>query len=143
MKKLLFTLFLLVCITTSISAQNAEFKEAIYSKVFNPAFSQDYKKEPVVIIGEFFSPKAWEPYIFPSKVRKYVMFQCVDIGSQTKSDPLSGENRGDLFCIDKENSDIIFTLKKGDKLKITGTTYTYTNFGINSVFFIATKIEKE
>lgn len=145
MKKLFLILIFFSIAWINASAQENITKEEIYSKVFNPAFSEDFKDEEVVITGEFFKPKAWEPYMYPSKVKKYVMFQCVDVGSQGNSDPLSGETRGDLFCIDKSKADVIFTLKKGDKLKLTGKTYTYSygNNLFNMVFFMTTTVEKE
>jgi len=136
-------ILLLLGITASIIAQNVP--QEVYSKVFNPAFSKNYAKTSVIITGEFFSPKAPTYVVYPTKLKNYVKFQCVDVGEQGKSDQLSGEAKGEVFCIDKSKSDIIFSLKKGDLVKITGKTYTVSysgNFSFDSVYFIVSNIEK-
>ncbi len=140
-------LLALICITTINATDCPEPKDAPFKKVMNTAFAEDYQKCPTVIHAQFFSserPKAW---MFPAKVNNLVVFQCVAIGEDPKSMPLSGELTGEFIAIPKDKSDLIFELKKGDKVKITGVTWIEKIGAMGSsaqtVYFMATAIEKE
>lgn len=69
-------------------------------------------------------------------------FQCVGLGEKGKSVPLSNEMSGDFFVIDKEKADVVLGLKKGDKIRLTGKTFTQNYFGTEvNTFFIVEKVE--
>ncbi|MCO5247715.1 MAG: hypothetical protein M9887_02030 [Chitinophagales bacterium] len=114
-----------------------------YSKVLNVSFASEYKDCPVTIEADFWEAGPWKgAYKYPKKTKSYVMFQCVERGGQGTKAQFSNDLNGQIVLIDKSISDVIFTFKRGDKIELTGTTWTYSFFGVKSVFFIATKVEK-
>lgn len=118
-------------------------KEVPFSKLMNAAFANDYQNCPVITHAEFYSPDRLKVWVYPSKINKQVIFQCINVGSQPKSVPLSGEAAGESIVIDKDKSDIVFNLKKGDKVKLTGVTYVKKLGAEIEVYFIASSVEKE
>lgn len=118
-----------------------KLEEAPYLKVMNPSFAEEYENTETIVNAAFYSIGGWKNYIIPSKLQKYFLFQCNDISSGPTQAPMLGEV-GDVFCIDKSKADEIFSLKKGDNIKLRGTTYTHNYFGNKTVYFIVTEIEK-
>ncbi|TAG52531.1 MAG: hypothetical protein EAZ27_12165 [Cytophagales bacterium] len=119
-----------------------EAKEESYKKVMSSAFAKDYEKCPVIITAEYFGEGYLKNYRKPSKIKKMYFFQCVNIGDNGNPAPLTNEISGDFFVIDKTKASEVLDLKKGNKLKLTGTTFTQNYMGIElSVFFIVTKVE--
>lgn len=117
--------------------------EQNYNKVLNNAFLKDFEKCPVIITAEFLKTGGAKMFSYGKSVENLAMFQCVNVGGKPSAAPLSGESIGDLFCINKENSDIIFTLKQGDKIKLTGVTVINEYSGLELFhYFLASKIEK-
>jgi len=117
--------------------------EQNYNKVLNNAFLKDFEKCPVIITAEFLKTGGAKMFSYGKSVENLAMFQCVNVGGKPSPAPLSGESIGDLFCINKENSDIIFTLKQGDKIKLTGVTVINEYSGLELFhYFLASNIEK-
>jgi hypothetical protein len=145
MKKII-TIFLISAIwaTTINSTDCPEPKEVPFQKLMNPTFAKDYQLCPIPTKAEFFSadrPKAWT---YPPKVKNQVVFQCVAQGDQGKAMPLSGEVTGEFIVLPKDKSDLVFELKKGDKVKITGVTWVEKGgFGVQIVYLLANTIERD
>ena len=117
--------------------------EENYRKVMSPAFAKEYEKCPVTITAEYFTDGYLKNYRKPNKIKNMYFFQCTNIGEIAKPAPLTNEMSGDFFVIDKAKADKVLELKKGDKLKLTGTTFTQNYFGTElSTFFVVTMIEK-
>lgn len=107
------------------------------------AFSKDYEKCPVIITVEYFGEGYLKNYRKPSKIKNMYFFQCVNVGDNGKPAPMTNEMSGDFFVIDKTKANDVIELKKGDRIKLTGTTFTQNFWGTElSVFFIVTKVEK-
>jgi hypothetical protein len=149
MKNFIVILFmsLLVQNTTPANSKNNSCSDpvrATYSRVMNTSFVKEYTKCPVIIEAEFFKNDYPKNLLKPQKFRKKYIFQCVDIGSYGTAAPFSGESIGDFFVIDKQLADMVLKLKKGDKLRITGTTFAHSSLASAfqiTPFFIVQKIE--
>lgn len=143
MKNLLFFLCVLISTNTLIAQNCPEPKEENYKKVMSSAFANDFKDCPVIIKAEYLKDGFMTGWRKPSKINKMYFFQCVADGESPKSAPLTNETIGDFFVVDKKNVDVVLSLKKGDKIKATGKTFTQNYFGMNlHTFFIVEKIEK-
>ena len=144
MKKILLVL-IFAMFSGFLYSQNdcAEPKVESYKKVMNAAFAKEYEKCSVIIEAEYFTDGYLNGWRKPSKLKSMYFFQCVSIGEQGKSAPFSSGNVGDFFVIDKNKADEVMSLKKGDKIKLTGKTFTQNFWGTElSTFFIVEKIEK-
>jgi hypothetical protein len=144
MKKISLSIVITI-LTTCLYAQTKcpEAKNENYKKVMSSAFAKEYEKCPVIITAEYFSEGYLKNYRKPSKIKNMYFFQCVNIGDNGKPMPVTNEISGDFFVIEKANAGDVFDLKKGDKLKLTGTTFTQNYFGTElNTFFIVTKVEK-
>ncbi|QLG46393.1 hypothetical protein [Costertonia aggregata] len=140
--KILLTLCLLTA--CSIFSQDCpEPKTENYKKVMSSAFAKDYKDCPVTIEGVYFKEGYANGYRKPKKVKKMYFFQCTNSDGNNNSNALTNEESGDFFVIEKDKADTVIEFQKGDKLKITGTTFIQNYFGMElSVFFIVSDIEK-
>jgi len=144
MKKIFLGLALTI-ITTILYGQTGcpEPKEENYKKVMSSAFAKEYEKCPVIIEAEYFGEGYLKNYRKPSKIQKMYFFQCVNIGDNGKPAPVTNEISGDFFVIDKSKADKVLDLKKGDKLQLTGTTFTQNFWGTGlSTFFIVSELKK-
>ena len=144
MKQLILFITVTFCAISSYSQTGCpEPKEENYKKVMSSSFAKDYEKCPVVIITEYFGEGYLKNYRKPSKLKNMYFFQCVNIGENGKPAPVTNEVSGDFFVIDKSKVNDVIELKKGDKVKLTGTTFTQNFWGTElSVFFIVSKVEK-
>lgn len=117
--------------------------EVSYSRVVNPAYATDYLDANVITEVEFYS--AGKANNVATKIPKgYVVFQIIPIGGSPENAPFGGGLIGDYAFLPKGQSDIIFDLKKGDKIRMTGGTRVqkyYLN-GIEIIEFIASSVEK-
>lgn len=141
----LFILFILTSLSICSFAQSncPEADSVSYKKVMSSAFAKDYEKCPVIITAEYFGEGYLKNYRKPSKLKNMYFFQCVNIGDNGKQAPITNEVAGDFFVIVKDKANDIIELKKGDKLKLTGTTFTQNYFGTElGTFFIVTKVVK-
>jgi hypothetical protein len=144
--KYIFSLLILLLQTFFSVAQSQTgcpvVKKENYKKVMSSAFAKDYEKCPVIIDAEYFKDGYLKDFKKPKKIKDKYFFQCVNVGDAGVSTPITNEISGDFFVIDRDQADKVLNLKKGDKLKLTGTTYTQTTFGTDiNTFFIVTNVE--
>jgi hypothetical protein len=115
-----------------------------YKKVTSSAFAKDYEKCPVIIEAEYFGEGYLNGYRKPKKLKDMYFFQCTAIGGEGTKQAFQNEVTGEFFVIDKSIADLVLELKKGDKIELTGTTFTqnYVGTTLNS-FFIVTAVKKK
>ena len=144
MKYIIITLsVLLFSINTFSQTDCTEAKEEKYKKVMSSAFAKDFEKCSVIINCEYFTEGYLNGWRKPNKLKKMYFFQCIGSGEKGKTVPMSNEMSGDFFVIDKEKADVVLSLKKGDKIRLTGKTFTQNYFGTEvNTFFIVEKLEK-
>ena len=143
MKKIIFLSLLFFFSGTSFGQKCPEPKKEKYKKVMSSAFADEFKKCPVIIDAEYFREGYLKNSRKPRKLKKMYFFQCTAIGGDTKPAGFTNEPSGDFFVIEKKLADSVLELKKGDKLRLTGTTFTQNYFGIElSTFFIVQKVER-
>ncbi|GGI58472.1 hypothetical protein [Winogradskyella haliclonae] len=134
------------CITTKTIKATSSVPagtEVAYSKVVNPAYARDYIGADIITEVEFYS--AGKARNEATKVPKgHVVFQVIPIGGTPKDAPFGGGQLGDYVFIPKDKSDIIFDLKRGDKIQLRGGTRVqkYIINGIEIIEFVATSIQK-
>lgn len=105
-------------------------------------FAKEFEKCPVTITAEYFKEGYLKGYRKPRKLKKMYFFQCVAEGGEGTSQPFQKGLSGDFFVINKKMADKVIDLKKGDKLELTGTTFTQNYFGTElNIFFIVTEIK--
>ncbi len=143
MKRILL-LSLLIFVTSFTFGQDCpEPKEKNYNKVMSPAFAEEFENCPVTIEAEYLKEGYLKNYRKPKKLKKMYFFQCTSVDGDTKPAAGTNEPSGDFFVIDKSLADLVLDLKKGDKIKVTGTTFTQNHFGIElSTFFKVSNVEK-
>lgn len=139
-------LFLTSCITTRTLQAKSEIPagtEVQYAKVVNPAYAQDYIGADIITDVEFYS--AGKANNMATKIPKnHIVFQVLPIGGTAKNAPFGGGQLGDYVFLPKSQSDLIFDLKRGDKIQLRGGTRVqkyYIN-GIEVIEFIATSVTK-
>ena len=143
---LFFAMSLTSCITTkTIKATSSVLAgtEVAYAKVVNPAYARDYIGADIITEVEFYS--AGKARNEATKIPKgHVVFQVIPIGGSPKDAPFGGGQLGDYVFIPKDKSDIIFDLKRGDKIRLRGGTRVqkYIINGIEIIEFVATSIQK-
>ena len=139
------SIFLLALIFSPIVfGQNCpEPKLENYKKVISSAFANDYKDCPVIIEGTYFKDGYAKGYRKPNKLNKMYFFQCLSEDGNPSINPLSKDETGDFFVIEKDLADKAIDLTEGDKVRFTGTTFEQNFFGQKLyIFFIVTDLEK-
>jgi hypothetical protein len=116
-----------------------------YRMVLDPAFAEEYEVCPVIVECEFLLYGIEQGYGAPKKMQDMLFFRCSRIGTieAAGGQPVSQWN---FFVMDKSNSELVFSLKKEDKLRVLGRTYVQNipglfTSGSKYVYFIADKIE--
>lgn len=146
MKKLIriFVLTLAFISTSIIVAQDCpEPKPENYKKVTSSAFVKDFEDCPVIIEGTYYKEGYAKGYRQPKKLNKMYFFQTLSDDGVPSVNPLSKDETGDFIVVDKQMAVQAIELKRGDKVRLTGTTYQQNYLGQKlHVFFIATNIEK-
>lgn len=105
------------------------------SKIMNASAAKDYTDCDIIIEASFLLPSV-PNYNHPGKFKKGIVFQASPIGQEDSY--TGGMGQWGLFVVvPKEDSDAIYKLSKGDKLKIRGNTYV--RYGI--VYFVASSFE--
>ena len=128
-----------ICGTDCPSPQEVRFLKAM-----SISFGKDYEKCPIITHAKFMAsevPGRWVTY--PQKIQDLVLFMCLGETEQPRSTFLNAAPIGEIIAISKEKSDLVYTLKKEDKVKLIGTTFIGGGPGGNRVYFIASSIEKE
>jgi len=143
-------LFIAISLTSCITTKTIKATSSVpagtevsYAKVVNPAYARDYIGADIITEVEFYS--AGKARNEATKIPKgHVVFQVIPIGGSPKNAKFGGGQLGDYVFIPKEQSDIIFDLKRGDKIQLRGGTRVqkyYLN-GIEIIEFVATSIKK-
>jgi hypothetical protein len=148
MKKSVLFLYVFVIVNVSFAKDKipcTDTVEVSYKRAMSTNFVKEYEKCPIIITAQYFKDGFPKHYMKPGKLKKkYYFFQCVNVGDEGESMPLTNEIVGDYFVIDEKQADKIIELKRGDKLRITGVTYAHQSLGnaFNIVpYFIVHKIE--
>ena len=126
--------------------------EVPFAKVMDSTFASDYIGWDISTVAEFFANGAGISVLdYPMNGK--VVFRCRPPGSTDERNPLSGEVTANFVVLPKDKSDLIFTLKPGDLIKLRGGTYvsqwrSSMPTGMNSdnykeIIFEATSIEKK
>ena len=120
-----------------------------FAKIMDQAFASDYIGCDVFTIAEFIESGTMGAAIqYP--MDGMVAFRCRPPGTGGEKHPFGG--MGKLIVIPKEQSDLVFTLKSGDMIKLRGCTSvsqwqsnlpSMNNRNIpNEIIFVANSIEK-
>jgi hypothetical protein len=112
-----------------------------------PAFAADYVDGDIITVAEFM---ASGPGVFGTMLsytgysqNDVVVFRCQPPGAVGEKHPLAGEVKGEFVVIPKDKSDIVFTLKAGELIRLRGGTAIRTlSPGMTEIFFEATSIEQ-
>lgn len=144
MKKTVLLLIAIVfTITTSFGQDCGEPTKESYKKVTSSAFAKDYEDCPVIIEAEYFGEGYLKGYRKPKKLKKMYFFQCVGVGEEGTKQPFQTGLSGEFFVISKDKADLVLDLKQGDKIELTGTTFTQNYFGTEvNTFFKVTDVKK-
>ena len=90
-------------------------------------------------------------WVLPVKIKGKVVFRVLPSGTIGEKNPLSGEIQSNFVVIPKESGDLVFGLKSGDLIKLTGGTYVEVTSkygehmglgGFSSIVFMANTMEK-
>jgi hypothetical protein len=124
-------------------AQVPTIPTEIFAKVINPAFAGDYQAQTIRTTVQFVAAWPTEGYLWgaipESAMRNKVAFRVAAPGS-----PLAtgfGNVPPHVF-IAKENSDLIFQLKPGESIILTGRTVVGEKFGMKQVIFVADSVAR-
>jgi len=114
--------------------------EVPFSKVMTPGFAEEYVGADIVTKADFFASGmgAWTMDI----PKGYMVFQALPPGVQGKTDPLSGQAKGEFVLIPKTAGELIFELRPGDPIILRGGTEVIKGMGLHLVKFIATSVQK-
>ena len=128
--------------------------EVPFAKVMDPTFASDYIGWDISTVAEFVA-NGLGVWALDYPMNGKVVFRCRPPGSTDVRNPLSGLVTGNFVVLPKDKSDLIFTLKPGDLIKLHGGTYVSqwrssmpTVVKMNSdnykeIIFEATSIEKK
>ncbi|MFY0602742.1 MAG: hypothetical protein JXQ93_02250 [Flavobacteriaceae bacterium] len=159
MKNTLLPLFLLLlfssCGSTSVvksqGASVAPGTNVPFRKVANESFAENYIDADILVDCRFFSSQAATASYTTKKLPKnHFAFQVISTDANPNADQLSSSLTSLIVLVPTEYSDMIFSLKKGDKIQLRGGTYVTkakygSFFGLNQryVHFKATSIQKQ
>lgn len=135
---------------TSASLEKQDDRLVPFAKVMNPTFAKDYSDKAIRTRVQFIAPGQTEGWIFgsiPQKVMSGRVAFRVSASDQSGNVETPFGSVPPHVFVDKDKSDLLFELKKGELLILTGYTVvgqrampggtTYTQ-----VIFIATSIER-
>ncbi len=115
-----------------------------YEKVINSAFARDYIGADIITQVEFYA--MGKPNGFQVKVPKdHIIFQVVPIGREvTKKGPFGGVEMGEFVFVPKEQEELIFKLKRGDRIEMRGGTRVREAWvgSVEFIEFMATSVRR-
>jgi len=141
------------CITTSVPRSSKcplNGTDVPFAKLVTPGFAEDYVGCNITTIAQFVAPGAGA-WILPVSTTGKAVFRVLPQGVAGEKNPLSGEIQANFVVIPKEAGDLIYSLKAGDLIKLTGGTYVEGAgvlgkisglSGYTSIVFIANTMEK-
>jgi hypothetical protein len=92
--------------------------EVKFNKIINPSFAEKYIGAEIVTYVEFYDTNPVKS-TFLKIPNGYIAFRAVNIGESETIDQWSATN----IFLPENKSDLIFELKKGQKIKLTGGTH--------------------
>jgi hypothetical protein len=120
-----------------------------FAKVMQPSFAADYVDGDIITVAEFMASGlgGWSDILMYGcySQNDVVVFRCQAPGAVGEKNPLSGEVKGEFVVIPKNESDIVFTLKAGELVRLRGGTSIrriHPDNEYTEIFFEATSIEK-
>jgi len=122
-----------------------------YGKISNESFAENYIGADVLVDCRFFSSESSTASYTTKKLPKnHFAFRVVSMETDTNANGLTGELSSLVVFAPMEYSDMIFSLKKGEKIQLRGETYvTKAKYGkilgLNQryIHFKATNITKQ
>lgn len=123
--------------------------EVPFAKLVTPGFAEDYVGCNVTTLAQFVAPGAGA-WVLPVPIEGKAVFRVLPQGVAGERNPLSGEIQANFVVIPKEAGDLVFKLKAGDLVRLSGGTYVEaaTGFGkllgvggYSSIVFVATAME--
>jgi hypothetical protein len=122
-----------------------------FSKVMAPQFSHDYVGCNVITTAQFFGMGAGNVVVMAPTEGKTV-FRVLPPGEKGEKNPLSGEISANLATLPKEASEVLFTLKPGELVQLTGGTHVKVHSALIKIttggmehevpVFVATSVKK-
>lgn len=124
--------------------------EVPFGKVSNESFAENYIGADVIINCRFLSSSTTASYTTKKPPKNHFAFQVVGEDTEPSKNELTGAIEGMVVFAPLSFSDMIFSLKKGDKLTLRGGTLVTkltmgAISGVNTryVHFVATSVTKE
>ncbi len=141
------------CVTTSVPKSSQcppPGTEVPFAKLATIGFAQDYVGCNISTVAQFVAPGtgAW---VLSVPIDGKVVFRVLPPGATGEKNPLSGEIQANFVVIPKEAGDLVFSLKAGDLIKMTGGTYVKVAGtmgklvgagGYSDIVFMANTMEK-
>ena len=117
--------------------------EVLFAKLMNSGFSDDYIGCDVRTTAQFFATGAGN-YMLQMPLEDKVVFRCLPPGAAGEKNALSGEIEADFVVIPKSLSGLVFELKPGDLIELTGGNYvsSATTGSYKQIIFVATSIQR-
>jgi len=121
-----------------------------FSKISNESFAEEYIGADVVVECQLLSQSSAKAQYSTKKIPEgHFAFEVTSEDVELSTNELTGQLEGLVVFAPDSYSDLIFSMKKGDKLKLQGGTLVTKIrggklYGINSryIHFVATSIEK-
>ncbi|MDT5263228.1 MAG: hypothetical protein QOC61_2232 [Acidobacteriota bacterium] len=138
--------------TSTSTTSSSESSDTIpLTKVMNTAFADDYSGKVIKVLARFVASGQMENYIFgaiPKKAIEGKVAFRVSSPDQTGGEDVPFGTIPPHVFIDKTQADLIFELKKGDLILLTGSTVVgrqriSAGQDFIQVVFVATSIEKK
>ncbi len=132
---IIITLTLSSCSSTSVvKSEGASVSPGInvpFGKISNESFAENYIGADVLVNCRFFSSEAKTASYTTKKLpKKHFAFRVISPDADVNTSEFSGALASLVVFAPMEYSNMIFSLKKGDKLQLRGGTYvTKAKFG--------------
>ncbi len=145
MKKSLTILMICALVQGSVSGNAQELiPTVLFTKAMNPAFAEDYQAETIKTTVQFMAPGSTEGYLWgsipKSAINGKVPFRVFAPGL---SEPVGFGNIPPHVFIDKDKSDLVFTLKRGETIIMTGHPVVGKMIpGFTQIVFVADSISR-
>ncbi|QKX07698.1 hypothetical protein HN014_22120 (plasmid) [Aquimarina sp. TRL1] len=120
---------------------NAQCNEANFRKIMTPQFAKGLSECQLTTKVEFIGMGNAGMRV-PNKLKNKIIFRCVSPGDEPVKNQLSGQEIGYFCYVNKDNSDILFDLKKGDLIELKGKVWVNNWMGYKNGNFICESINK-
>jgi hypothetical protein len=134
---LVFAQFSILCVA------QAPLPTVTFAKVMNPAFAEEYQSQTLQTTAKFLAAGPTEGWLWgaiPEEVmRDKVAFRVVEQGASAVQ--VFGNLPPHVF-IAKEKSDLVFELKPGETVVLTGRPIVGKKLGMTQIVFLADTIAR-